>query len=51
MMQTLLCNIQNIALLFHVFMHQCNSCRLIIIRTDVHALNAQALIISQEFDL
>ena len=50
-MEALFGNVQHIALFLHELMHQCYSRRFIIIRTDVHALNTQTLIIGKEVNL
>ena len=51
MMQTVIRNIEDIPLTLHVLVHKCDSGRFIVIGTDVHTLNAQALVIGQKFDL
>ena len=51
MMQALICNIEDIPLALHILVHECDSSRFIIIRADVHTLNALSLVIGQELDL
>lgn len=47
MMQALICNAEDIPPVLHILVHECNGSRLIIIRADVHTLNAQTLIIGK----
>ena len=39
MVKPLICDIQRITLPFHIFMHQCDYLRFIIVRTDMHTLD------------
>lgn len=40
MMHALIRNVEDVAPALHVFVHKCDSNRLVIIRTDMHALDA-----------
>ena len=46
MVKPLICDIQRITLPFHIFMHQCDCLRFIIVGTDMHTLYTKAFIIS-----
>lgn len=51
MMQALVRNIQSIPLALHILVHKCDSSWLIIIGSDVHTLNAFALVIGKKLSL
>ncbi len=45
MMQALIRNIEDIPLALHILVHECDSSRLIVIRANMHTLNAFTLVI------
>ena len=51
MVAAFISNVQRIALFLHELMHRFHGLRLIIIRADVHALNAQSLVNGQKLHL
>ena len=48
MVQPCIRDVKNVALVFHVFMHCGDGPRFIVIRADMHALDAQAFVVCQE---